>query len=117
MELEVLQMPLLTYRLKYTRKTPKLATTYTTETPVFSGSVIEIGTGDFRYVAKIKKPRFGYKLVLSGSLDTNERSYLLAVKEGVWKKRKSIMVNVTKSGCCTSNPGVYTFGAILIKLL
>ena len=74
-------MPLLTYKLKYGLKGLKHKTTYTTETSVIDGDVIEVDTGDFRYVAKVKQLGDSYQLVLSGPLDSNKRAYLESIQQ------------------------------------
>ena len=71
------------YKLKYIRKARNKPHTYTSNTTVRVGDIIEIETADFRHVSKIRKLIFGDQLVLSKSLDTNELAYLSAIKKGV----------------------------------
>ncbi|MCJ8337084.1 MAG: hypothetical protein MJK10_01310 [Pseudomonadales bacterium] len=70
-----------TYKLKYIERSRNKPKTYTSVNSVVAGDVIEIETGDFRYVSKVRKLVFGLLLILSGSLDPNERSSLSAGKQ------------------------------------
>ena len=70
-----------TYKLKCLQRLRNKPQTYTSVTPVIAGDVIEVETDDFRYVSKVRKLLYGPQLVISDSLDPNERSSLSAVKQ------------------------------------
>ena len=77
-----LRMTSRTYKLKYIHDALNHPKSFTSNTSVTTCDVIEVDTGDFRYVEKIEERENGYQLFLSGPLESGELAYLSSIRQG-----------------------------------
>lgn len=77
-----LRMTSRTYKLKYIHDALHHPKSFTSNTSVTTCDVIEVDTGDFRYVEKIEERENGYQLFLSGPLESGELEYLSSIRQG-----------------------------------